>query len=208
MIENNSLVIYGCGGHARSIISAVRRVNKDVSILLVDKDACSGEVIMGCRAIKEYKLTGTESIIIGIGNNQEREKTYSIICNSPSKKNLCSVIAKTANIGFESKIGTGTFVGENVYIGPEVEIGCNTIINTGSIIEHETVVGSHTHIAPSVTICGRCKIGDNVFIGAGSTIIDGIRITDNVTIGAGATVIHDLCESGVYIGVPAERRNH
>ena len=203
MEDSIRLIIYGCGGHARSILNTAFEVYKKDEIILVDDNAQENEKILGCRVEKEWSGKECVPFIVAIGDNAKRQQIFDNRCSCG--EDSVSIISQTAIIGFYSKIEKGTFVAKKNYIGPEVQIGKDTIINTGSIIEHETIIGNHTHIAPGVTICGRCRIGNNVFIGAGATIKDNIEICDNVIIGAGAVVIKDIIEQGTYVGVPAKK---
>lgn len=197
-------VIFGCGGHARSIINVLCEYKENMEVLLVDKNACSKEIIMGFPVVPKYELKENDGYIIAIGDNVERDRVYQHLMNN-HVGHCISVRSVYSHVGIESQIGQGTFIAANTYIGPMVEIGNNTIINTGSIVEHETVVGNSTHIAPNVTVCGRVEIGNNVFCGAGSTIIDKISICDDVIIGAGTVVKEDIVEAGTYVGVPAKK---
>jgi len=43
------------------------------------------------------------------------------------------------------------------------------------------------------------------WVWAGATVIEGIKIAAGCIVGAGATVVHDLTESGTYVGSPARR---
>lgn len=47
--EDSRIVVFGCGGHARSIINVIRENNKETEILLVDDDAREKEYILGCK---------------------------------------------------------------------------------------------------------------------------------------------------------------
>lgn len=198
------IVVYGCGGHARSIVNTICEVWEDIDIIMVDKNAKVEESILSCYVKSEYALQENDNYIIAIGDNKKRKILYQQFIKE-GKGHCVSLVSLYSNIGIETRIGKGTFVAPNVYIGPQVEIGNNTIVNTGSIIEHEVHIGDHTHIAPGVTICGRTSIGNNVFCGAGSTIIDNIHICDKVTIGAGTVIKEDIVEAGTYAGVPARK---
>lgn len=200
----NKVVIFGCGGHARSVVNTLREIDRDMKIVLVDKNAQKNEIILGCRVERQYELKEEDGYIIAIGDNNKRKEIY---LGLVSKNAGCcvSVVSLHARVGMETQIGKGTFVASNVYIGPQVKIGDNSILNTGSVIEHEAKVGNSTHIAPGTVVCGRSIIGDNVFCGAGSVIADKIQICDNVVIGAGAVVVKDIQIPGTYVGVPARK---
>ena len=202
--EVDNIIIFGCGGHARSVINVIRKMSEGVKIFLVDENARENESILECRVVRQYEMKENDAYIIAIGDNAKRRAVYNSLVEEGSGHSV-SIISVDSNIGMRAKIGQGTFVGINAYIGPQAEIGSNTIINTGSVIEHEVKIGNHTHIAPSATVCGRTRIGNNVFCGVGSIVIDNIEICDNVVIGAGAVVINNIVESGTYVGVPAKR---
>lgn len=199
-----AVILYGCGGHARSIINVILEKNTREEILLVDEKAKDGEIILGCRTQREYILQGNDNYIIAVGDNGGREKLYQKLLFE-QRGHCMTVISGRACVGIDTIIGRGVFIAPAAYIGPQAVIGDNTIINTGSIIEHEVRVGSNTHIAPHVTVCGRTSIGNNVLCGAGSILIDKVHICDNVIIGAGAVVKEDIIESGTYVGVPARK---
>lgn len=198
------LIVFGCGGHARSVISAVRGQSSEIEIILVDYGADTKEVILGCKAVHEYEIEENDRYIMALGDNQRRRELYHWVLGK--SRGMCiSIVAKQAIIGMDVKVDRGTFIAPGAYIGPQAEIGCNSVVNTGSIVEHETIIGNHTHIAPGATICGRCRVGDNVFCGAGSTVVDKVSICDNVVIGAGAVVVADIHEAGTYVGVPVRK---
>lgn len=203
MQNSIKLMIYGCGGHARSILNTVFEAYEKDTVILVDENARENERILGCRTLREDIQLRDVPFIVAAGDNVKRMNIFKN--NMMAGREAISIISKTAEIGVDARIGQGTFVAKNVYIGPEVRIGQNSIINTNAVIEHETTIGSHTHVAPRAVICGRCKVGSNVFIGAGAVIKDNIEICDNVMIGAGAVVVKNILEQGIYVGVPCKK---
>lgn len=197
------MILFGCGGHARSIVSIIRETSQE-EILLVDKNIRPDERILGCRTVREYQLQPNDKCIIAVGDILKKKKIYELLSDA-EKMQLSNVHALSALIKEEVSMGKGIFISANAYIGPQVDIGDNTIINTAAVIEHEVRIGQHVHIAPNATICGRAKIGNEVFCGASSTIVDKVSVCDKVTIGAGAVVTDDITEPGIYVGVPARK---
>lgn len=204
MVKAERIVLFGCGGHARSVINVITKINKTIEVLLVDESAQENEIILGCMTKPCYQLDIQDKYLIAVGDNQKRKTIYETILLGKRGNNI-SIVSSDASIGVGTSIGKGTFVAPNAYIGPKVHVGNNVIINTASIVEHEAIIGNHTHIAPHATICGRSKIGNEVFCGAGSVIIDNIAICDKVIVGAGAVVHKDITEPGIYVGVPARK---
>ncbi len=202
------LYIFGCGGHARSIINTRKNCQKGCTIVLVDSNCQPGEIILGCNTLNsndffERHANETFEYIVGIGDNSDRRNIYEKLLREGGQAQC--ICADSALIGLETRVGKGTYIAEKAYLGPQVVIEYDTIINTGAIIEHETKIGRHTHVAPGSVICGRCRIGDRVFVGAGSTIIDKITVGNDIIIGAGSVVVQDILEKGTYAGCPAKK---
>lgn len=198
--DKNKIVIFGCGGHSRSVTDVLLSVDPVAELLFVDPQAREGEQLFGCEVRREYRLQG-ERFFLAIGDNATRRDKLAEL----GEQHLISIISPTAHRGYRSTVEAGGFVGHFCHIGPEAVIGKNTILNTASVIEHEVVIGAHCHIGPNATVSGRCKIGASVFVGVGATVKDYLSICSDVTIGAGATVVRDIVEPGTYVGTPARR---
>ncbi len=200
MERYKELVIFGCGGHSRSVVDIILANDPLASLVFVDQNARENETIYGFPVIKGIDVSERQ-VFIAIGDNASRkEKFYEL-----GEVNSISVISAKAHIGYKANINTGCFLGNFCHIGPEAMIGTNTIINNAAIVEHEVKIGSHCHIGPNATVSGRCKIGDLVFLGVGATVKDFINICSDVIIGAGATVVTDIIEPGTYVGCPARK---
>ncbi len=194
------LVLFGCGGHARSVADIYLQRFPGSSILFVDKNGTSNEKILGF-PVQPFLPEPMDNCFIAIGDNGKRKSVWEALRSS---KKLDPIIARTALVSPYAEIGRNVFIGNLAHIGPEAKVGHNTIVNTGSIIEHEVVVGDHCHIGPKAVISGRCKVGNLVFLGVGATVKDSIHIGSNIIIGAGAVVVKDLTEPGIYVGCPAK----
>lgn len=198
----SDLIIYGCGGHARSV-AEVALANGKTALVFVDVQARPGESIFGFPVVASSPDESCDAIV-AIGDNHRREAVF-VRLPQQFCKNL---IAQDAYLARDVSIEPGCFVAHGAYLGPGVKIGANSIVNTHSIIEHESTIGAHCHIAIKATVAGRCKLGDFVTLGAGVTVIDNISICANVFVGAGATVVDDIVTPGLYVGVPARKIKH
>ncbi|MEK7594267.1 MAG: NeuD/PglB/VioB family sugar acetyltransferase [Patescibacteria group bacterium] len=196
---SDAYVIYGCGGHARSVAEVILYNQPDAKLTFVDDAARPDEKIFGFDVVADSPASGGVGFV-ALGDNLKRQS----ICESLGD-NLTQVIAKDAHIGRDTELGAGCFVGHEAYTGPLVSVGEASIINTRAIVEHEVKIGRASQICPGVIIGGRTTIGDNVFVGLGATIIDGITICSDVIIGAGAVVVNNIDQPGTYVGVPARR---
>jgi UDP-N-acetylbacillosamine N-acetyltransferase len=195
--QQSSLVLLGCGGHARSVADVVLFNNPHQQLVFVDDNAKADETIWGFPVVKVLP-EGVADTHIALGSNEARKRLY-------VEHNPKSVISKKAHFGKNTTIGKGCFIAHLAYVGPDVTVGNATILNTACVVEHEVRIGNFCHIAPNTTICGRVTIGDCVWVGVGGIIKEGVTIADKVTIGAGAVVVADITEAGTYVGVPAKR---
>ena len=194
------IIVFGCGGHSRSVSDVILRENPTSKLVYVDPNAREHETLYGFRVFKDWPISD-QPCFVAIGDNNKRKVKLLEL----DGKTIISVVSKTAQIGHEVRIGHGCFVGNFSHIGPEAAIGEGTIINTASVIEHEVQIGEYCHIAPNAAISGRSKLGDLVFVGTGAAIIDGISICSGVVVGAGAAVVKDITEPGLYVGCPARK---
>ena len=202
-MEKKTLVIHGCGGHARSVASAVKG---QWNVVFVDDNARPGEIILGCpvcRSTGQVPCADSAAHHVALGKLAEKKALFESL--RAAGRFLPVLIAPGAVVAEGATIGDGTFVGVGAYIGPRARIGANTIVNTHAVVEHDAVVGDHTHVSINAAVAGYSRIGSEVMIGAGATVIDKLSVGDRIVVGAGAAVIRDLTESGTYVGVPAKR---
>ncbi len=194
-----NLIIYGCGGHARSLAD-VALANGIEHLIFVDDQARPGEKCFGFDVIKNISLEPAAICIVAVGDNQKRAALFELL-----QKNIVALISDRAYVGKNAEIDKGVLVGHGAHVGPNTKIGVNTIVNTHCVIEHDCVIGKHSHISVNSVVAGKCEIGDFVMIGAGATVIDGVKISSHVIVGSGAVVVKDITEPGTYVGVPAKK---
>lgn len=194
------LLIFGCGGHARSVADIYLRQFPQGELIFIDANGNPGEKILGFPVAHEVPANSPDdNLFFGVGDNRIRKLNF----EQYPQFNIATIISSSAYLGAGSKIKEGCFIGNFCHIGPDAYVGENTIINNGSIIEHEVRIGKHCHIAPNATVSGRSQLGDEVFVGAGAVIIDKISVCSYVIIGAGSTVVNSIKVPGTYVGSPA-----
>lgn len=199
-----SINIIGSGGHCRAVIPLLSKEKYALSIFDDSFDAGKEEFILGVKLkgkVSAIPKDDTE-IVLAIGDNNLRALMFNQFKDRLFKE---KIIANTAYVGEEVKIGNSTIVFHHVLVNSCATIGANTIVNSKALIEHECRIGDHCHISIASLIGGRVKIGDHCFIGAGAIIKDQIEITDHVTIGAGGVVINSITEPGTYVGNPLRK---
>ena len=198
------IVVFGAGGHTRSLIPLIRSNGYTISAIYDDSyknevdEQIDGIPVIG--KIGDY--TGKSKIVLSYGNGGKRNELTQIFEDYLLKENLIHsscIIEKSVEMNVENQIFPG------VIINAQVSIGKNNIINTRAVLEHEACIGDFNHISVGSIVAGRVKIGNYCFIGAGAVIIDKLTITNNVIIGANAVVVKDIHEPGTYAGNPAKK---
>jgi len=198
--DKKSLVIYGCGGHARSLAD-VALGNGVEHLIFVDENAQPNEKQFGFDVVKTTSLEENMDCIPAAGDNEQRAGLFELLQNN----NIITLISDNAYIGRNTRIAKGAFIANGAHIGPNTTIGVNTIINTHCVIEHDCVIGNHSHISVNAVVAGKSEVGDFVMIGTNASVIDNIKICSHVIIGAGAVVVQDITEPGTYVGMPARK---
>lgn len=208
----DKIVVIGGGGHAKVIISILKKTNKYKIIGYTDTKN-RGEILnikyLGNDSIlKNLYKKGTKSAVLGLGFMKSNRKRKNILKNiSNIGFSFPAIISKSSIINEDVQVGMGTVIMDGVVINSGTKIGDFCIINTRSSLDHDCIIRDHTHIAPGVTLSGCVEIGNNVLIGMGSQLLQNIHICSDSIIGAGSVVTKNIEVPGVYVGTPATKIN-
>jgi UDP-perosamine 4-acetyltransferase len=207
----NAIVVVGGGGHAKVVISILRKL-KRYRILgytdLKDNGAVGGAPYLGsdrelvALAVGPKKLNAVLALgQIGLGKSRYELWTRLHL----SGLSFPLIVSPDAIVNEAVSGGEGAVVMDGAVINSGAIIGRGAIVNTNSTIEHDVALADWVHVAPGATISGGVSVGRFSMIGVGATVIEGIKIAAGCMVGAGATVVNDLTEPGVYAGTPARR---
>ena len=205
------LVLIGSGGQARSIIDVIETGSLFEIVAIADLSHKIGAKVAVYTVshstdqlpelIQQYGLVFPA--IGQIKNNLVRKDYYHLL--EEWGADIPTIISHKAVVSPSVKLKSGTVVHHRVVAGPEVIIGENNILNTGCLLEHHVQIGDHNHISTGAILNGNVTVGNDCFVGSGAIVKQGVTISDNCIIGAGAVVLHDLEESGTYVGCPARK---
>lgn len=199
------IVLIGGGGHAKSVVDTIDRLNNMQIVGFLDNKENS--------FYKNYGVIGQDKdmtlvygqgihkafICIGfLGHSTTRNDIYEKV--KLAHFELPSIIDPSCILAKDVIINEGTFVGKNSIINAASNVGKMCIINTNAVVEHDCTIGEFSHVSVSATICGGVTIGNNTMIGANATVIQGVKIGNNVIIGAGTTVLKDVGDNETYYG--------
>jgi sugar O-acyltransferase (sialic acid O-acetyltransferase NeuD family) len=206
--QENSIVIYGIGGHAGMCIDVLIENNHYEIVGFIDdnvkKDYLYGLKYLGdLKNLNQLIKDGLKNFIIGIGFLYDLNKRNMLYQSLKDKVNIPTIIHHSAIIENSSKIGNGCQIFAGSIIGSNVKINDNCIVNIGANVSHDTTLETSVHLTPNVTIAGHAKIGKEVFIGANSTILPTLEIGSGALIGAGSVVTKNVSRGSKIAGNPA-----
>jgi UDP-perosamine 4-acetyltransferase len=203
----NEIVVVGAGGHAKVCIEILREAGETVAYCVGDAgahDLCAGvPVLKGDEKLHDLYAAGYRRTFVAIGANSVRDRLAGFATDMGYR--LTNAIHPKAVISPSVRFGEGIAVMAGAVINAESTIDSLAIINTGATIDHDCSIGRSAHIAPQCALAGNVKVGAFSFLGIGSKVIPDRTIGERVNIGAGGVVIHDIRESGTFVGVPVRR---
>lgn len=204
------LIIIGASGHGR-VSADIAKLTGYKRIRFLDDN----ENIKVCA---DYDVTGKVSdyikyvnceddvrFFIAIGNNRIRYRIADEIKRGSGK--IDTLIHPDAVIAEGVKVGAGSVVMAGTVINSGTVIGEGCIINTASSVDHDCIIGDYVHIAVGAHLAGTVRIGSGTWIGAGATVSNNMNICGDCMIGAGAVVVKNIKVPGVFIGVPAKKKD-
>lgn len=203
-IDSTSLVIYGGGGHAKSLIDLLRLLGtyRIAGILddglLPEGNVMGIPVLGGKQVLPEIFNRGIRlaaNAVGGIGNIKIRIEIFNRLAQAGF---TCpTLVHPSAFVEPSARLSEGSQILPQAYVGSEAQIGFGVIVNTGAIVSHDCILGDYVNVSPGALLAGSVEIGQGVLIGMGATINLGVRVGANARIGNGATVKEDVPANGI-----------
>jgi len=199
-----ALIIYGGGGHAKSLIDLIRAAGKYTIAGILDDGIPAGTRILGENVmgggellpmLRRKGIYQAVNAVGGIGSITPRLAVYSRLANAGFT--CVTVIHPRAFIEPTAIVDEGCQIFFNAYIGSDVHVGFGTIVNTGAIVSHDCVLGEYANVSPGAILAGAVQAGDRALIGMGATVNLGVRIGDGARVGNSAVVKKDVPENGI-----------
>ncbi len=208
-VEQRRIIVIGGGGHARVVISALRRIGRPI-LGYTDAKACAGSISGVVRLGDDSALSGhapSEILLAnGVGsirNTARRTRVHERM--KASGYEFVTIVHPSAVVADDVELDEGCQVMAGAVVQTGARVGAGSIINTRASVDHDTWIGAHVHVAPGATLSGGIRVEDGAHIGAGATVVQGVTIGRGAVVGAGAVVIRDVEAGAVVVGVPARR---
>jgi acetyltransferase EpsM len=198
-IDAASVVLFGGGGHGKTLIDLVRAVGSLHLVGIVDDSIPSGTLIMGLPVLggsgcldELYKLGVRQAIngVGGINHVEVREKVFETLKTGGFE--FPTLVHPTAWVEPSARLEEGVQVLAKSYISSECHIGFGTVINAGVVVSHDCILGQVVNLSPGAMLAGGVKVEDFAQVGMAATINLNLTIGSRARVGNGATVKADV----------------
>ena len=193
-------LIYGFGGHARVVWTALHASGRAVGAFFDDNQP-AGEW-NGVPVVGPYRadVLPADEVILAIGDNQIRRRLSTVVTHR-----FGQAIHPSAIIDASVALGAGSMVLHGSVLQLGVSVGTHTIINSSASVDHDCRIGDFVHIAPGAVMCGDVTIEAGCLIGAGAVVLPGVTVGEGSIVGAGSVVNRDVPPGATVVGNPAVR---
>lgn len=194
-----ALIIYGGGGHGKTLLELVQAAGIYHAAGFVDDGLASGSEILGAPVLggsailKDLCDRGIRLAVNGVGgiNNVDvRIKVFEMLAQAGF--DCPAVVHPSAVIEPSARLDDGVQVLAQSYISSDARIGFGTVINAGVVVSHDCILGEVVNISPGAMLAGGVVIEDYAQVGMAATINLNITIGRYARIGNGATVKKDV----------------
>jgi sugar O-acyltransferase (sialic acid O-acetyltransferase NeuD family) len=200
VMDKPYILIYGAGGHAKSVMEMVMQ-NTDHAIagIIDDDEQLTGKRVLGIPVLGTRQLLprmieeGVRLAANGVGGILDinvRVRIFELLENLGYS--FPALIHPRATLEPSAKVEEGVQVFANAYVGSEACLQARCMINTNAVVSHDCTIDSYTHIAPGALLAGHVHVGKYTLVGMGVTTAIGIHIGDGVRVGNGAILLADV----------------
>lgn len=201
------IIIYGAGGHAKTVISLLRLLDWEIIGIIDDgvekgKSVSGVQVLGGAEILQSLRSRGivyAVNAVGGIGNYMVRWRIFRRLQEFDFQ--FPTLIHPSAFVEDSVTLADGIQVLAQSYISSESRVGFGTLINAGVVISHDGNIGRCVNLSPGALLAGEVTVEDFAQIGMGATINLAIKIGSAARIGNSAVVKGDVPANGrVYAG--------
>lgn len=213
-MDNKKLVIFGIGEQAE-VASFLFTHDSEYEVeafcvdraYIGDQENFQGKPVVAFEDIEKLYPASNYSGFVAIGYNKMNDlRKDKYISFKKKGYELASYISSKAITWPDFNYGDNALILEGNNIQPFVKIGSNVTLWSGNHIGHHTVIEDNVFLTSHVVVSGGVIIGENSFLGVNATIRDHIKIGKYSLVASGALLSKSTEDYGVYIGVPAKKK--
>ena len=197
--DAGAIVVYGGGGHGKSVIDLVRAQGQYRVVGVIDDGLKQGVDVMGVPVIgggdqlpglvKEGVRLAVNAVG-GIGDIASRIQVFQRLLEAGF--GFPTIVHPTAFVEPTARLGQGVQVFPHAYIGSDTDVGFGTIVNTAAIVSHDCRLGAYVNVAPGALVAGAVTLDEGVLIGMGVTLNLNVTVGSKARIGNSAVIKEDV----------------
>ncbi len=193
------MIVYGGGGHGKSVIEAIRAMGTHEVIGIVDDGLAKGTQVLGLPVLGgAEELPGllaqgirlAANAVGGIGDARSRVRVFHRLIEAGFA--FPAVVHPTAVVEPSARLSPGVQIMPHAYVGSEAEIGFGAIVNTSAVVSHDCWLGAYANVSPGALLAGGARLGESALVGMGVTVNLGVTIGDGARVGNSAVVKKDV----------------
>jgi acetyltransferase EpsM len=194
-----ALVVYGGGGHSKTIIELVRAAGLLRLVGVIDDHLPVGTSVLGLPVLGGAdRLPGlfadgvrlAVNAVGGIGNVSVRINVFETLAQAGF---TCpTLVHPSAWVEPSVRLADGVQVLAKTYISSDANIGFGSVLNAGVVVSHDCTLGRIVNLSPGAMLAGGVVLEDFVQVGMAATINLNIHVGQRARIGNGATVKGDV----------------
>lgn len=197
--ERGPVLIYGGGGHGKSVLDMLRALDGYDVAGFIDDGLQPGAVIMGAPVIGsgddletffEKGIHLAVNAVGGVGDMMSRVRVFHRLIAAGF--GFPTLIHPTAFVEASAELKAGVQVFPHAYVGSEAEVGFGCIVNTGAIVSHDCRLSRYANVAPGACLAGDVHIGQGALIGMSVTVNLSVRVGESTRIGNSAVIKADV----------------
>jgi sugar O-acyltransferase (sialic acid O-acetyltransferase NeuD family) len=209
--DGGPIVIYGCGGFAREVLSLIQDINAagaswEVQGFVDDDPSLWGRTINGFRVVegREWLTAAVEPPSVAFGLGSPATKAHVAVALASVGMRYPSLVHPSVVMSRRVTIGEGVVITAGNILTTEIALGDLAMLNLSCTVGHDCTIGKFVAISPGANVSGNVTIGEGCDIGTGAAVIQGVSIGEWSVVGAGAVVARNLPSNCTAVGVPAK----
>lgn len=191
----NAIVLFGGGGHGKTLIELVRASGVYHWIGVIDDQLPAGAQVLGvpvlggAELLSDLRSAGVHLAVNGvggIGRPELRQRVFAMLAEAGFS--CPAVVHPSAWIEPSAHLDEGVQVLAHTYVSSSAQIGFGSLLNAGVVVSHDCVIGRVVNLSPGAMLAGGVHLEDYVQVGMAATINLGLRVGSAARIGNGATI--------------------
>lgn len=202
--DPTAIVVYGAGGHGRTLIDLLRCEGTYRIVGLLDDRLETGtevlglEVLGGSEAMSGLLDRGVRQAVNAVGGIGDLASRVQVFTRLLEAGFACpALIHPRGWVERSASLAPGSQLFAHAYVGSAAEIGFGVIVNTAAVVSHDCRIAPYANISPGALLAGGVHVGEAALIGMGATVNLNVKIGAGARLGNSSVIKEDVPAGGV-----------